>query len=82
MLTIKEVAELTGASPSSIRVWLSDPQTRKARFPGAELIRPPAGSPYWMIPESDLEKFELGKPGPKPGKKRKSKDGKKKPSVN
>lgn len=69
MLSIKEVAERTGASASSIRVWLSDPDQRKKRFPGAELVRPPVGVPYWLIPEAALEGFELGKPGPKPGSK-------------
>ncbi len=71
MLSIKEASERTGASPSSIRVWLSNPEERDKRFPGAELMRPPVGVPYWLIPEDALESFQLGKPGPKPGSKRK-----------
>jgi hypothetical protein len=73
MLSIKEVAQRTGASPSSIRVWLSNPEEREKRFPGAELVRPPVGVPYWLIPEETLEAFQLSKPGPKPGSKRKRK---------
>jgi hypothetical protein len=34
---------------------------------------------YWLIPETDLKDFEMGKPGPKPGSKRGKKD---KPRVN
>jgi hypothetical protein len=73
MFSIKEVAERTGASPSSIRVWLSNPEERDKRFPGAELMRPPVGVPYWLIPERALEGFQLSKPGPKLGSKRKPK---------
>jgi len=70
MLTIKQVSEATGAAASSIRVWLSDEKKRKERFPGAKLEQPPAGSPYWMIPETDIQDFELRKPGPKPHKQK------------
>lgn len=73
MLSIKEVAQRTGAAESSIRVWLSNPAEREKRFPGAELIRPLVGVSYWLIPENALDGFELGRPGPKPGSKRKSK---------
>jgi hypothetical protein len=73
MLSIKEVSQRTGAAASSIRVWLSNPDEREKRFPGAELIRPPVGVPYWLIPEDDLQGFELGRPGPKLGSKRKRK---------
>ena len=73
MLSIKEVAQRTGAAESSIRVWLSNPDEREKRFPGAELIHPPVGVSYWLIPEDDLKGFELGRPGPKPGSKRKRK---------
>ena len=62
MLTIREVAEITGASPSSIRVWLSDDAERNRRFPGARKESSPIGD-YWLIPESALEGFEMGKPG-------------------
>lgn len=58
MLTIKQVSEITGASPSSIRVWLSDEEERKRRFPNAIKERPPAGPGYWLIPESDLAGYE------------------------
>jgi hypothetical protein len=68
MLTVKEVAEKTGAAESSVRVW-----AWKGRFPGARLEKPPAGMSYWLIPEDALEGFELGKPGPKPGTKQKKK---------
>ena len=57
MLTIKEVSEITGASQSSIRVWLSNEDERKRRFPGARKEQPPAGSAYWLIPESDIEGY-------------------------
>jgi hypothetical protein len=70
MLTIREASEITGASQSSIRVWLSDEQKRQKRFPGARLEQPPAGSPYWLIPETDIARFEMGKPGPKPSSKK------------
>lgn len=72
MLTIKEASQLTGASESSIRVWLSDESTRKKRFPGARLEQPRAGAAFWLIPVSDLKNFEMGKPGPKPGAKKKA----------
>lgn len=68
MLTVKEVAERTGAAESSVRVW-----AWKGRFAGARLEKPPAGMSYWLIPEDALEGFELGKPGPKPGMKQKKK---------
>jgi hypothetical protein len=73
MLSIKEVSQRTGAAASSIRVWLSNPDEREKRFPGAELIRPQVGVSYWLIPEDALQGFELGRPGPKLGSKRKGK---------
>jgi predicted DNA-binding transcriptional regulator AlpA len=57
MLTVKQVSELTGASPSSIRVWLSNEDERKKRFPGAVKEESPIGS-YWLIPESDVKGYE------------------------
>jgi hypothetical protein len=54
MLTIKQVSEITGASQSSIRVWLSNEEERKRRFPNAIKEYPPAGPGYWLIPEGDL----------------------------
>jgi len=68
MLTVKQVAERIGAGASSVRLWAKD-----GRFPGAELIEPPAGLPYWMIPDSALEGFSKQKPGPKPVAKKKGK---------
>ena len=61
MLTVRQVAERTGAADSSIRVWAG-----RGRFPGARVERPPAGVPYWLIPERALVGFEMGSPGPKP----------------
>jgi len=73
MLSVKEAAQKIGAAGSSVRYWLT-----KGRFPNAELVQPDYGVPYWLIPESDLDGFEIGKPGPKPGIKRsKAKDAKK-----
>lgn len=54
MLTVKQVAECTGAGESSVRLW-----AKAGKFPGAVLIEPPAGLPYWMIPDTALEGFEL-----------------------
>jgi hypothetical protein len=67
MLTIREVAEITGASASSIRVWLSNEEERTRRFPGARKESSPIGD-FWLIPESALVGFEMGKPG-RPRKK-------------
>lgn len=64
MLTTGEVAERIGAAEISIRVWAA-----KGRFPGARKEPSPRGD-YWLIPESDLEGFEMRKPGPKPGAKK------------
>jgi hypothetical protein len=62
MLTIREVSEITGASASSIRVWLSDEEKRAQRFPNARKEDSPIGS-FWLIPESDLKGFEARKRG-------------------
>jgi hypothetical protein len=76
MLTIKQVAEITGASQSSIRVWLSNDDERKRRFPNAIKERPPAGPGYWLIPESDIGGYSnpgQGRPRKaEPKRKRKS----------
>ena len=61
MLTVKQVAERIGAGASSVRLW-----AKSGRFPGAHLIEPPAGLPYWMIPDTALDGFSKDKPGPKP----------------
>lgn len=65
MLSVKEAAEKIGAAASSVRYWLT-----KNRFPNAQLVQPEYGVPYWLIPESDLDGFQPGKPGPKPGAKK------------
>lgn len=60
MLTVKQVAERIGAGASSVRLWAKD-----GKFTGAQLIEPPAGLPYWMIPETalaDFEKRDRGRP--------------------
>jgi hypothetical protein len=67
MLNVKGAAEKIGAAPSSVRYWLT-----KGKFPNAEFIQPEFGVPYWLIPESDVDAFEIGKPGPKPGAKKKA----------
>jgi hypothetical protein len=60
MLSVREVAERVGAGESSIRIW-----AKAGRFPGAHVVEPPVGVPYWQIPESALEGFkkrEAGRP--------------------
>ena len=61
MLTIREAAARLGAAEISVRQW-----AKRGRLEGAELIYPPAGPAYWMIPARALEGFEKQKPGPKP----------------
>ena len=58
MLTVKQVAKQLGAGESSVRLW-----AKAGRFPGAKLIRPPAGLPYWLIPEKALKGFEVRRRG-------------------
>ena len=68
MLTVRDVADRLGAGESSIRIWAA-----KGLFPGARREEPPAGSPYWLIPESALDGFNkrgVGRP-PKPEKEKK-----------
>jgi hypothetical protein len=69
MLTTREVANRLGAAESSVRMW-----ARTGRFPGAEEKDSPRGS-YWLIPDTALEGFSMGKAGrpPKP-KAEKGKD--------
>ena len=64
MVTAKEAAQIIGAAESSVRLW-----ARTGRFPNARLEQSPVGS-YWLIPEADLQGFEMEKPGPKPRKKK------------
>ena len=73
MLSVKEAAKRIGAATSSVRYWLT-----KGRFPNAQLVQPEYGVPYWLIPESEVESFEKGTPGPKPGAKKKKESGGKK----
>jgi hypothetical protein len=67
MFNVKQAAEMIGAASSSVRYWLT-----KGKFPNAEYIQPEYGVPYWLIPEGDIVGFEMGKPGPKPGSKKKA----------
>jgi hypothetical protein len=57
MLTVREVAERVGAKDASVRIWAN-----KGRFPGAKKESSPAGE-YWLIPESALVGFEMGRAG-------------------
>lgn len=72
MLTVREVAEQLGyahgQAHSSIRIWCAE-----GRFPGARLEHPPAGSPYWLIPESALKGFVKRPRGGQLGSKRRKK---------
>jgi hypothetical protein len=65
MISVKEAASILGVAEVSVRMW-----ARKGRLPGAELIAPPVGIPYWLIPEESLSGFQMSKPGPKPGAKK------------
>jgi len=62
MLTTREVARMIGAAESSVRMW-----ARKGRFSGAVEEESPRGS-YWLIPDTSLKDFSMGKAGrpPKP----------------
>jgi hypothetical protein len=57
ILTIREVAERTGASVNSIRVWLGNEELRQKRFPNAKKASSPIGD-YWVIPESDIRGYK------------------------
>ena len=67
MLTVREVAERLKSAESSVRVWAG-----RGRFQGAYVEHPAVGVPYWLIPESALQGFTIGKPGPKPGSKKRT----------
>jgi len=54
MLSVLEVAEKLNKTPSSIRIWAA-----QGRFPGAQRIEPEHGVPYWLIPQSDVDSFEV-----------------------
>ena len=64
MLNVKEAAERIGTTPASVRVWAG-----RGRFKGARKESTPLGD-YWLIPEDQVEQFQKGKPGPKPGAKK------------
>jgi hypothetical protein len=69
MLTAREVATRIGAAYSSVRIW-----AKEGRFAGAQLIQPPAGLPYWLIPESAIEGYETRGVG-RPAKPKEEKTG-------
>ena len=74
--TIRQAAELTGASVTSLRIWLADDAERVKRFPNARKENSPIGE-YWVIPESDLKGFELrGRGRPSKPKAQDAKKGK------
>jgi hypothetical protein len=62
--TIRQAAEITGASVTSLRIWLANDEVRKKRFPNARKESSPIGE-FWVIPESDIQGFvkvERGRP--------------------
>jgi hypothetical protein len=61
-LTTKEVAERYEVIDATVRLW-----RRRGLFPHAYELETPRGS-VWMIPESDLEGFELPKKTGRPPK--------------
>ena len=76
MLSVQEVADQLERPPSSIRIWAA-----KGRFPGAERVEPEYGVPYWLIPQSAVDNFEVRRVG-RPPKPKAKKGSKKKPSEN
>ncbi len=54
-LMTKEVAERYGVSPITVRLWC-----RRGLFPHAYEQETPRGA-VWMIPERDLDKFQMPK---------------------
>ncbi len=61
-LTTTEAAERLKAADVTVRLWC-----RQGRFPGARLVEHPRGD-YWVIPESEVKKFEPPQIGRPPGK--------------
>jgi predicted site-specific integrase-resolvase len=61
-LTTKQVAERIGVKQVTVRSWCE-----KGLFKNARKENSPRGE-YWMIPETDLENFELPPKGRKPSK--------------
>jgi hypothetical protein len=69
MYTIRQAAEVTGTSVTSLRIWLANDEERAKRFPNAHKESSPLGE-YWLIPESDLKGFVnpgRGRPRKAPG---------------
>lgn len=56
--TISETAERFKRDRSSVLRWI-----QSNKFPNARLVTSPLGD-YWMIPESDLDNFEIPRRGP------------------
>ena len=56
-LTTSEVAERLKVGQSTVNLWC-----RQGKFPNAERVQTPQGG-YWVVPESDLKKFEPPKMG-------------------
>jgi predicted DNA-binding transcriptional regulator AlpA len=65
-LTVREVAERTGAAISTVTLYCRD-----GRFPNAHQVETPRG-PVWYVPESDLNGVEVRSPG-RPATKKGSK---------
>jgi hypothetical protein len=61
-LTTTEVAGRLKAADVTVRLWC-----RQGRFPNARLVEHPRGD-YWLIPESEVKKFEPPQIGRPPGK--------------
>jgi excisionase family DNA binding protein len=51
-LTAVQAAERLGVGRSTVNLWC-----RQGRFPRAHIEESPLGS-YWLIPETDLNRFE------------------------
>jgi predicted site-specific integrase-resolvase len=66
MLSLKEVAEKTGAAASSIRLWV-----RQGRFPNAQIEETRLGK-LWLVPETDLKYLKLKPAGRPQGSKNKN----------
>lgn len=75
MYTIRQAAEITGASVTSLRIWLANDEERAKRFPNARKESSPIGD-YWLIPESDIEGYKnpgRGRPAKSKGEAKKGK---------
>jgi hypothetical protein len=57
MLTVQEAAEFLKVAAVSVRVWVW-----QGRFAGAVKERTRTGE-RWVIPQSSVESFRVGKPG-------------------